>query len=350
MAPVRNAKIIFNQPLAGLPEPGKTTTYDTSSTIDLDAIPLSGGVLVKVLSLSVEPLTAGLMMGPNKPASIPLPAYQEGQPTFGFGVGKVLRSENEGFQKGDYIVSPVLEHAEYTIPTHLNFLQKIVPEPGLPPSVYIGAAGMPGQTAFYGWKEYSKAKKGETLFVSTAAGPVGSIILQLAKREGMKVIASAGTDEKVKLVKSLGADVAFNYKTTSVDEVLQKEGPIDVYWDNVGGSTLDAALGNAALHARFIECGMISQLTDQTGNGANMKNLANIVMRRIILSGFIGNDPFLLEHWEKEFNETIPKLLAKGELQYVEDRTVGLEHVTAGLAEVLVGKNMGKKIIVVSEE
>ncbi|KAF5355435.1 hypothetical protein D9758_006427 [Tetrapyrgos nigripes] len=350
MAPVRNAKVLFNQPLAGLPEPGKTTIYDTSNIIDLDMVPLNGGVLVKVLSISVEPLTAGLMMGPNKPASIPFPSYQEGQPTFSFGVGKVLRSENEGFQKGDYVVSPVLEHAEYTIPTDLNFLQKIVPEPGLPPSVYIGAAGMPGQTAFYGWKEYSKAKKGETLFVSTAAGPVGSMVLQLAKREGMKVIASAGTDEKVKLAKSLGADVAFNYKTTSIEEVLQKEGPIDVYWDNVSGSTLDAALGNAALHARFIGCGFISQLVDRTGNGVNMKNLANIVMRGINVSGFLANDAFLLEHWEKEFNDTIPKLLAKGELKYIEDRTMGLEHVTVGLAEVMAGKSMGKKIVVVSEE
>ena len=119
---------------------------------------------------------------------------------------------------------------------------------GLPWSVYIGVAGMPGtsfllangwtvmltrsaragQTAYNGWKEYADAKKGETVFVTTGAGPVGSMVIQLAKQDGLKVIASAGSEEKVQFMKSIGADVAFNYKTTSAAEVLAKEGPIDM--------------------------------------------------------------------------------------------------------------------------
>ena len=99
---------------------------------------------------------------------------------------------------------------------------------GLPWSVYVGVAGMPGQTAFLAWKEFARAKKGETAFVTAASGPVGSFVIQLAKSQGLKVIASAGSEEKVKFIRSIGADVAFNYKTTSTAEVLAKEGPINM--------------------------------------------------------------------------------------------------------------------------
>lgn len=117
---------------------------------------------------------------------------------------------------------------------------------------------MPGKTADFGWKELSLAKKGEVAFVTAGAGPVGQLVIQLAKLDGLKVIASAGSDEKVEYLKTLGADVAFNYKTSKTAEVLDKEGPINVYWDNVGGETLEAAIDHAAVGARFIECGMIS--------------------------------------------------------------------------------------------
>ncbi|THU91338.1 alcohol dehydrogenase [Dendrothele bispora CBS 962.96] len=335
MAPVRNAKLIFNQFPSGLPEPGKTAIYDTSSTIDLDAVDLNGSVLIKLLYISVDPRIF--------PSSFVI-----GQPCRGFGIGKILRSEKEGFEKGDYVVSSEMDYSEYSIPKeYLQLLEKVIIEPGLSPSVYVGAAGMPGKTAYYPWKEYSKAQKGETVFVSTAAGPVGSFVVQLAKLEGLKVIASVGSDEKVEFVKSLGADVVFNYKTTDVQEVLAKEGPINIYWDNVSGSTLDAALGNAAHHARFICCGFAALWTN-AGGAAPMKNLANIVTRRITLTGFISTD--LTDKWGKEFKDVVPKKLASGEIKYKEDRTVGMEHTMEALVQVLMGKNNGKKIIVVSED
>lgn len=122
----------------------------------------------------------------------------------------------------------------------------------LPWSVYLGAAGMAGQSAFAAWKEYADAKKGETAFITAGAGAVGSFAIQLAKADGLKVIASAGSDEKVAFMKSLGADVAFNYKKENVYEVLKKEGPSGSYWDNVGGESFDAALQYAAHKGRFI--------------------------------------------------------------------------------------------------
>jgi len=184
-------------------------------------------------------------------------AYPLGEPIVNFGVGVVIRSEFSGVKAGDHIYG-ILPFQHYFIKDNLDYL-KILENPyNLPWSTFVGVLGMPGQTAYMAWKEYSKAKKGEIAFVSGGAGAVGSIVIQLAKLDGLKVITCAGSEEKVKFVKEIGADVAFNYKTTSINEILEKEGPIDVYWDNVGGETLDAALMNASTGARFIECGMIS--------------------------------------------------------------------------------------------
>lgn len=210
---------------------------------------------------------------------------------------------------------------------------------------------MPGQTAYYGWQAYANPKPNEVVFVSTAGGPVGSMVVQIAKRAGCKVIASAGSAEKVAFAKSVGADVAFNYKEQDTAEVLKKEGPIDIYWENVGGSTLDAFLGNAANHARVIVCGMISGYNDSTGDGVNMKNLLSFLTRRIHLNGFLVME-VAKEHPEyvKEFYKEFPRQLANGELKWSEDVTKGLIHAGEAILEVQEGRNTAKKVIVVAEE
>ena len=118
---------------------------------------------------------------------------------------------------------------QYFIRPSLDGFRILDNKEGLPWSVYVGVGGMPGQTAYCAWKEYAKSKKGDVVFVTAASGPVGSFVVQIAKNEGLKVIASAGSDEKCEFVKSLGADVVFNYKTTSTKAVLEKEGPIHMY-------------------------------------------------------------------------------------------------------------------------
>ncbi|KAG6841008.1 hypothetical protein C0991_002638 [Blastosporella zonata] len=192
----------------------------------------------------------------------------------------------------------------------------------------VGAAGMPGKTAYYAWNEYSKAKKGEIAFVTAGGGPVGSLVIQLAKLDGLKVIASAGSDEKVAFMKSIGADVAFNYKTTSTAEVLEKEGPIDVYWDNVGGETLDASLVAANTGARFI-------------------NLMLVVGKSITIQGFIVGR--LEAKYSAEFYATIPAKLASGELKYTEEITEGLEKVGDVILRVQKGENTAKAVIKVAD-
>jgi NADPH-dependent curcumin reductase CurA len=294
----------------------------------------------------------------------------------------VLRSESSSFHKGqhvygqlgtlfssavinDYLPDARLpEFAEYAVVKNSSQLKVLPEDSGLQWSTFGGAAGMPGQTAYTAWKEYAHPKPGQVAFVSGGAGPVGSFVIQLAKQDGLKVIASAGSDAKVEFMKNVGADVAFNYKTTctllsspsrlsqwltystATQDVLAKEGPIDVYWDNVGGETLDAALANASIGARFIECGMISGYNNSQGNG--IKNILKVLEKRIHMTGIMVFD--LLSKYEKEFYETVPKALAEGKIKYAEHVYRGLDSANQAILDVQTGKNDAKAIILVADE
>ncbi|KAJ3988907.1 NAD-P-binding protein [Lentinula detonsa] len=344
MAPITNGRLIFKEIPTGYPIPGQTTAYDTSSHIDLETEPLNGSILVKTLVLSVDPYLRGKMRAPERESYTP--PFFVNEVLYNYGVGKVIRSETSSFRAGDYVYG-ILDFAEYFIPKDITKLEVIVKrEPTLPYSVYLGAAGMPGQTSYYGWKEYAKAKAGEVIFVSTAAGPVGSIVVQLAKQDGLKVIASAGTDEKVKFCKKIGADVAFNYKTTNTADVLAKEGPIDIYWDNVGGPTLETAIANTALRARIIICGYISQYNGEEDYG--IKSMKNVLSNRLSINGLLVFDH--QDRYKDEFYKVIPKKLASGEFIYTEDITRGLEKGGEAILEVQKGVNTAKKIIVVADD
>ncbi|KAF8996526.1 alcohol dehydrogenase [Cyathus striatus] len=342
MAPVTNARVIFNSVPEGYPEPGKTTVYDITQTIDLDTAPLNGGVLLKILEVSIDPYLRGKMRAPNKKSYSP--PFTLGEPIDNFAVAVVVRSEEERFKKGDHVYG-VLPFANYTIVTTTKELRILDNKHNLPWSVYVGAAGMPGKTAYMAWKEYSYAKKGETVYVSTGAGPVGSLVIQLAKQSGCRVIGSAGSDEKVAFMKECGADVAFNYKTENVRDVLEREGGIDIYWDNVGGETLDAALEFAKLGGRFIECGMISGYN--TG-GAVTKNLFHVVAKSLSVYGFI---VFRLhEKYETQFYEEVPQLLAEGKLKYSEHVWEGLDKAGEAILAVQKGTNKAKAVVKVAQE
>ncbi|KZP17720.1 NAD-P-binding protein [Athelia psychrophila] len=343
MAPVTNGRHLFNEVPTGYPVPGKTTVYDASQTIDLENVDLNGGLLLKVLVVSVDPYLRGKMR--NAAVKSYSPPFFIGEPLGNFGVAVVLRSDNPAFKKGDHLYGVVF-FQEYIVTSQVENYRKIENKEGLPWSVYVGAAGMPGKTAWFAWKEWANSQKGETVFVTAGAGPVGSLVIQLAKLEGLKVIASAGSDEKVAFLKELGVDVAFNYKTASTKDVLEREGPINIYWDNVGGETLDLALANAAFSgARFIECGMISV---NNGTPYPIQNAREIVSRQISIHGFIVSS--LAHKYEELFYKEVPAKIASGEIKYKEDRTLGLEKVGEAILDVQTGKNKGKSVIVVAEE
>ncbi|KAF8625916.1 hypothetical protein AX17_006642 [Amanita inopinata Kibby_2008] len=327
------------------PESGEVLVYDTSKVIDPENVPLHGGFLVKTLVLSIAPYLRGQMCDPEIRSYAP--PLHVGEPLFSFGVGRVLRSEHSSVKAGDHVYG-ILTHEEYSLHKELGELRIIDNKFNLPWSVYVGAAGMPGMTAFMAWHLYSDAEKGETAFVASGAGPVGLMVIQLAKRDHLKVIASAGSDEKVAFMKEIGADVAFNYKTTDTRAILAKEGPIDIYWDNVGGETLEAALEAASVNARFIECGMVSGYKE---GEAPVKSLLNIVAKSITLYGFIvfrlqKQHPQLVD----KFYETILPLLASGELKYKEEITRGLDKVGDVFLGIQKGTNKGKAVIWLADE
>ncbi|KAJ7119346.1 NAD(P)-binding protein [Mycena crocata] len=343
MAPVRNGRVLFNSPPEDYPVPGTTTVYDATETIDLENVPLNGGVLVKVLVLSVDPYMRGRLRAPGKKSY--MPGFNLGYPLVGGGIGVVLRSDVAGVEPGCH-VRGMLEHKEYVIIQNPAALEVVEKDPKLGWSVYIGAAGMPGEAAFMGWREYAKARKGEVAFITTGAGTVGSMVIQLAKQDGLTVIASAGSDEKVAFMKTIGADIVFNYKTTDVREVLKKEGPIDIFWDNVGGDTLDAAMEFANMHSRFIECGQISGYNSSTFRP--MKNPNLIVFKCLSIHGFLVQ--FLRPKYIDAFRaEVVPKIVS-GELKYSENITRGLDGVGDALLAVLKGTNTGKGVVLVADE
>lgn len=342
MAPVTNAKVIFNSIPQGYPEPGKTTVYDESEKIDVDTVNIpEGGFLVKTLYLSVDPYMRGRMRKPEVESYSP--PFLVGKPLDGYGVGVVVKSKNAEFKEGAHVYG-ILSHQNYILYQNKADLMVIDNSYNLPWSYYVGVAGMPGKTAYHAWHEYSQAKKGETVFVTAGGGPVGSFVIQLAKLDGCKVIASAGSDEKVEFMKSIGADVAFNYKTENTLEILKREGGIDIYWDNVGGETLDAALAAAHVDARFIECGMISGYN--TG-GAPIKNAMYIVGKSLAIHGFIVSR---LEHkYDERFYKEVPKLVAEGKIKYREQVFDGLQTVGDAILAVQKGQNKAKAVVKVAE-
>ncbi|KAG6887241.1 hypothetical protein C0992_013193 [Termitomyces sp. T32_za158] len=341
MAPTRNARMIFNSMPVGYPVPGKTTVYDTAEMIDIEKVPLNGGFVLKTLVLSVDPYLRLRMRGPDAKSSgngMRQP-FKLGESLASHGVGVVVRSENAKVKVGSHAYG-LIAHQEYSVFKDLESQGLIMIEnkEKLPWSVYVGVAGMSeiscgmgdtGQTAYYGWKEYSKAKNGEVAFVTAGGGSVGSLVIQLAKLDGLKVIASAGSAEKVAFMKNIGADVAFNYKTTDTAQVLEREGPIDVYWDNVGGQTLDTALEKANVGARFI-------------------NLMQVVAKRITIQGFPFDD--LQDKYQKEFYATIPEKLKSGKIKHKEEVTEGLDKVGEVILRVQKGENKAKAVVKVADE
>ncbi|KAH8107298.1 NAD-P-binding protein [Phellopilus nigrolimitatus] len=346
MAPVTNSRVLFNDYPEGkrFPEPEKTVVFDKSQIIDPDTIALNGGVLVKVLVLSVDPYLRNKMRKTEESAYTD--NYTIGEPIYAFGIGKVVRSDDAGISAGDHLYGhfPFIELA---VLSNVEEHTKIERVSDLPWSVYLGVCGMPGQTAYHGWTAYvhPHVKKGETLFVTTGSGPVGSLVIQLAKLDGLKIIASAGSEEKVKFMLDCGADVAFNYKTTSTKDILDKHGPINIYWDHVGGEILDLALSAADKFARFIECGMISGYNH---GFAPVKNIAHVLFKNITMQGFIvGN---LEAQFGHEFYRVIPSKVASGEIKYFEYAKRGLENTGQMFLDVQTGKNTGKALIIVADD
>lgn len=320
----------------------------TVSTSELQ----DGDVLMETLYLSVDPYMRPLMkdMPPGKHYA---PSYQPGKPLAGGGVGRVAASKNPNFKEGDIIVGRPVPWATYTI-IKKEVLDKSgfrkVPDVDLPLSYYLGALGMPGMTAYAGLKRIAEPKEGEQAFVDSAAGAVGQVVGQLLKHVyNCRVAGSAGTKEKVDLLKELGYDEAFNYKEVDVKEAMQKALPngIDVHWENVGGQFMDHALELSREHARFVVCGMISDYEKPDDQRYGVKNLFYTVSRRIKIQGMLVGDHADLA---QEFVQNMAQYIKEGKVKVVEDVMEGIENMGPAFLRMMKGENLGKQVVMVGKD
>ncbi|CAF2536808.1 unnamed protein product [Rotaria sp. Silwood2] len=351
IAPVQNGAVIFAEVPSGYPEAGKHIKYVKNRTININYVNTQGGIVTKNLVISIDPYMRGRMRPAGTKSYIE--AFELNQPLTNFFLGKVVKSDNNKYKVGQ-IVYGQGAYEEYTVHSKdqaesLHILNDEQLKFGLPLTTWVGAAGMPGQTAFYGFYYIGEPKRGETIFITGASGAVGQIVGQLAKREGLKVIGSAGTDEKVEwLKKELSFDHSFNYNTANVRAELAKFDPLNIYFDNVGGDQLEAAIAAAADHARFVECGMISQF--HKSNDVGIRNLILVVRKRLKLQGFIIFDQTKDENFNREFYSKVPKWIANGELKVKEDVTKGLEQAPEAIVGIFKGKNFGKAVVRIADD
>lgn len=260
MPSTSNKTFVFKKVPSGLPILGQDLTIE-DRPIDLDAVP-QGGLIVKSLIASLDPYMRGRMREAHIKSYAP--AFNPDEPVTSSVVAKVVKSDHANFAEGDLVVSWA-DIAEYTA-VHKAVIdggrvRKIQNPYNLEPGLFVGQLGMPGLTAWSSLYKIGQPKKGETIFVSSAAGAVGSIVGQIAKHEGLRVIGSVGSDEKAEfIVKELGFDAATNYKKESPADALKRLAPegIDIYYENVGGETLEAAIDAMNDHGRIVACGMVS--------------------------------------------------------------------------------------------
>ena len=338
MTPVRSREIRLKNRPEGLP---RATDFELAEVTLTE--PAEGEILVQNIYMSVDPYMRGRM---NDRQSY-VPPFQIGEPLGGGCVGRVIASKNGSFQVGDYL-SGMLGWREYFISDGQE-LVKI--DPGMAPiQSYLGTIGMPGLTAWAGLLHIGKPKEGETVFVSGAAGAVGSVVCQIAKLKGCRVVGSAGSDEKVSwLLNEAGVDAGLNYK--KVEDVMAEVGKhcpkgIDVYFENVGGVHLEAALEHMNTHGRIVMCGMISMYnTTQPVPGPT--NLAYIIIKQLIMQGFI-----VIDHYDKiqQFYSDMGNWIAEGKIKWKETIVEGIENAPEAFIGLFKGENFGKMIVKIGPE
>ncbi|HET7129708.1 MAG TPA: NADP-dependent oxidoreductase [Gaiellaceae bacterium] len=293
--------------------------------------PGEGEVLVRNVFVSVDPYMRSRMSGIRTYVG----PYGVGEPIDGGAVGRIVASNDPGFAEGDWVLSG-LGWRETGI-AEARHLRKLDPELA-PPSTALGVLGMPGLTAWVGLVDIGAVKDGEDLYVSGAAGAVGSAAAQIGKRKGLRVIGSAGSTEKVEWLRSLGIE-AFDYRETAAKDALADG--IDVYFDNVGGAQLEGALFALRPFGRVVACGAISRYNDERPE-PGPRNLGLVVTKRIRMQGFI-----VIDHGDRypAFVAEVGPLVRDGTISYRETIVDGFEQLPAAFAGLFRGDNVGKMLV-----
>jgi len=306
------------------------------ATVELPA-PGPGQAQVKNLWMTVDPYMRGRM---NDVQSY-TPPFQLGEALQGGAIGEVVQSNDPSLKPGDLVNSFLGWREGFNAPAQA--LQKLDPK-GLPPQAFLGAAGMPGLTAYAGLLKVAELKDGDIVFVSGAAGAVGSMVVQIAKAKGHTVIGSAGGAEKVAFLKEIGCDAAIDYKATrDLNAALAQAAPdgIDVYFDNVGGEHLEAALNSARQFARFAICGMIS-IYNATKPEPGPSNLAQLIGKNIRMEGFIVSHHFGMM---PQFIADLSQWVKDGKVTWRETVFEGLDNAPDAFIGLFSGQNLGKMLV-----
>ncbi|MBD3861942.1 NADP-dependent oxidoreductase [Olleya marilimosa] len=326
--------IVLNNRPEGKPTLSNFEFVEVDKTLNIS----EGEILLETAYVSVDPYLRGRMSD----AKSYVPPFKLNQPVHSGVVAKVLESKNEKFKVGDY-VSGMLNWSTQQV-SDGEGLNKVDPEKA-PLSTYLGVLGMTGLTAYLGLTEIGKPNKGETIVVSGAAGAVGSVVGQIAKILGLRVIGIAGTDEKIEMLKSkFGFDEGINYNTTKdMKSAIAEAAPngVDVYFDNVGGPISDAVLFSINQFARIIICGAIS-VYNETELPTSLSVQPFLVKNSALMQGFI------VSNYAEKFPEAIQKLagwLNEGKLTYTETIVDGFDNIPQAFIDLFEGKNKGKMIV-----
>ncbi|MEM7134912.1 MAG: NADP-dependent oxidoreductase [Chloroflexota bacterium] len=332
MSHITSQEIRLTQRPVGLPKPDDFEV----ATVSLPE-PGSGEILVRNRFISVDPYMRGRMVDRKSYT----PPFQLGEALTGGCVGEVIQSNHEGFTEGDHVLGMLGWREAYL--SDGKGLQKI--DPSLAPlQSFLGTMGMPGMTAYFGLLEIGKPQAGETVFVSAAAGAVGSIVCQIAKIKGCRVVGSAGTAAKIAWLEEIGVDVAINYKDVdNLTHVLGQACPdgLDIYFENVGGEHLQAALAIANNQARIPFCGMIAQY-NATEPVPGPNNLGNIIGKRLLLQGFIVSD-FMAD--SNRFYQEMGQWIQEGKITWQETIVDGVENTPQAFIGLFSGENLGKMVV-----
>ena len=297
--------------------------------------PATGELLCETLYLSLDPYLRGRISGRHISGAI-----NEGDLMGGEAVSRVLESKSERFRPGDVIAAHSGWQSHPIIGA--DAARKLDPELG-PLSTLLGILGMPGLTAYAGMTRLAELKADDTVVVSAASGPVGSMVGQVAKRHGCRVVGIAGSEQKRRwTVDQAGFDDCVNYKEEALRDGLGRACPdgIDVYFDNVGGDTLQACMEQLALGARVILCGLIAQYnTNEMPPGPNP---AFTIKARATVRGLVVYDH---EDLRPEFEQQVSQWLRQGEISYLEDMVEGLQAAPGLFCRLMRGENFGKAIV-----
>jgi NADPH-dependent curcumin reductase CurA len=343
----QNKTLVYKKIPTGLPVAGEHLVIE-DRPVEIDQAP-QGGVVLELLYASFDPYLRGKMRDTTVKSYAP--AFEINDAIVNGCLGKVVKSDNSDFAEGDLVVGflPIAEYVRLdkeTIPK-VN-LRKIQNPHNLDLGLFLGPLGMPGLTAWSGLHQIGQPKKGETIFISSAAGAVGQIVGQIAKREGLTVIGSVGDDAKLDFItKELGFDHGFNYKKESPKDALPRLAPngIDIYFENVGGDHLEAALANINVGGRIPVCGLISEYNTPADQRTGVKGLINLIAKQVKMEGFLVSHPQFGPAHAKEHQENLQKWLADGSVKAKIFTTEGIDNAAEGFIGMLEGKNFGKAVL-----